>query len=85
MRTGLMEDAYRVLPHRDVDVNCKFAGAAPTYEHRPCGMPLKESDVKEANWCPHCAAVINKAARRRGQGAIAARAQHNPGKADDRL
>lgn len=73
-----MEDTYRVLPHRDV-LDCTMYSTATgepigkiSYEHVPCGQDLTEVDVKEANWCPHCAAVINKAARRRGQAAIAA-------------
>jgi hypothetical protein len=39
------------------------------YEHVPCGMSLKR-EIVETNWCPHCAAVINKAAQKRGQAAI---------------
>lgn len=62
-----MNDTYQVLPHRDVAVNHAFAGAPAKYTHRPCGMPLSEGDVKDANWCPHCAVTINKAAQRRGQ------------------
>ena len=62
-----MEDIYRVLPHRHVNVTHAFAGAKPNYEHRLCGMPLSEVDVKEANWCPHCAEIINKAAAQRGR------------------
>ena len=49
-----MFDTYRVLPHRDIYVRYAAAGDTSKYEH------------KEANWCPHCAATINKAARRRG-------------------
>jgi len=58
---GAMEDTYRVLPHRDVIVDTEG------YAHRPCGLPLTERDVKEANWCPHCGATINKAAKRRAE------------------
>jgi hypothetical protein len=72
-----MEDTYRVLPHRDV-LDCTMYSAATGrpidhygYEHVPCGMSLTRRDVVEANWCPHCATVINKAARRRGRAAIA--------------
>ena len=63
----MIEDTYRVLPHRDV-VACT-PESIPVgwkgdfkYEHVPCGMPLTEADVIEANWCPHCPATINKAA-----------------------
>jgi hypothetical protein len=63
-------DEFRVLPHRDIKTGIPHAGVR-FYEHRPCGVDLTARDVKEANWCPNCAAVINKAARRRGQAAIA--------------
>lgn len=56
-----MKDAYRVLPHRDI------RAVNGTYEHKPCGMDLTEADVIEANWCGHCAAIINNAARKRAQ------------------
>jgi hypothetical protein len=47
------DDTYRVLPHRDVIV--RQVGYNNTkYEHKPCGMPLTERQVKEENWCPHC-------------------------------
>jgi hypothetical protein len=59
-----MKDTYRVLPHRSIRV------VGDEYEHH-CGMTLTERDVKEANWCPHCAVVINKAAERRGRAHIA--------------
>ena len=59
-----MFDAYRVLPHRDVLVIDRHADK---YEHKPCGMPLTEVDVIEANWCIHCAVTINKAAQKRAQ------------------
>jgi hypothetical protein len=64
-------DPYRVLPHRDV-LDCTMYSAATgepiggyDYEHRPCMMPLTRADVVEANWCPHCAKTINKAAQAR--------------------
>jgi hypothetical protein len=65
----MMEDPYRVLPHRDVLVirDNGWNPATWEYEHKPCGMPLTESDVKDANWCGHCACTINKAAQRRGR------------------
>ena len=62
-------DTYRVLPHRDV-LDCTATGlpvGGYDYEHVPCGRPLTRADVVEANWCPHCAAIINKAARKRGR------------------
>jgi hypothetical protein len=69
----VMEDTYRVLPHRDV-LDCTMYSTATgqpigdyDYEHVPCGMPLTRRDVVEANWCHHCAKTINKAAQRRGQ------------------
>ena len=70
--SGTMIDRYRVLPHRDIAVREAFAGARSKYEHRPCGMPLSERDVKDANWCPHCPGTINKAAAQRGADEIAA-------------
>jgi hypothetical protein len=74
-KTGSVDDPYGVLPHRDILGNFHEdftePGTVLTYEHRPCGMTLTARDVKEANWCPHCATIINKAARRRGQRAIA--------------
>ena len=66
-----MKDTYRVLPHRDIEVVSVWQ-APSVYFHKLCGMTLTEGDVKDANWCPYCAAIINKAARRRGQAAIAA-------------
>ncbi len=61
-------------PHRDVrtipaaDIaEMRRITANAEYEHIPCGMPLTEGDVIDANWCPHCAVTINKAAQRRGQ------------------
>ncbi len=68
--TNAIKDIYRVLPHRDVDESQAFAGAPTEYMHRPCGMPLSRADVVEANWCHHCAATINKAARARGRASI---------------
>ncbi len=64
-----MDDIYRVLPHRDVlvQVGTDNVFGSRRYTHRPCGMLLKEGDVKDANWCPFCAATINKAAARRGR------------------
>jgi hypothetical protein len=68
-----MDDPYRVLPHRNIVVASSrrlYADgerACIEYWHRPCAMRLSEADVKEANWCHHCAAVINKAAKRRGE------------------
>lgn len=62
-----VSDTYRVLPHRDI--TCVRPGSLAfeaRYEHLPCGMELGERDVIEANWCHHCAVVINKAAERRG-------------------
>jgi len=68
-----MIDRYRVLPHRDLTQKVwSEHGHAPEWEHGPCGMWLSESDVKDANWCPHCAATINKAAAQRGADEIAA-------------
>jgi hypothetical protein len=32
-------------------------------------MSLTRGDVVDANWCPHCAATINKAAAARGKAA----------------
>lgn len=68
-------DPYRVLPHRDV-LDCTMYSAATgepigdyDYEHVPCGMPLKRDDIVMANWCHHCAKVINKAAKARGKAA----------------
>lgn len=55
-----MQDTYRVLPHRDVR-----RLDSDRWEHLPCLSPLTDVDVIEANWCPHCAAVINKAAHAR--------------------
>jgi hypothetical protein len=52
---------YGTLPHRDVT-----GVDILSLEHRPCEMPLKVTDI-EANWCPHCAATINKAAKQRGE------------------
>jgi hypothetical protein len=64
---NMIEDRYRVLPHRDVLAVFRWPGDLPVaYEHKPCGMTLSERDVKDANWCPHCAKTINKAAQRRG-------------------
>ena len=65
------DDPYRVLPHRDV-LDCSLYRAdgvviREDYEHAPCGMPLKRADIVDANWCPHCAATINKAAAKRGR------------------
>lgn len=62
-----MHDAFQVLPHRDLKklpggFNSKFP-----YQHRPCGMDLTESAVKEENWCPHCGKYINLAAARRAR------------------
>jgi len=59
-----MQDPYRVLPHRDVRWML-LSAERNVYEHKPCGLRLTEADVKDANWCPHCAATINKAARKR--------------------
>jgi hypothetical protein len=60
-------DTYKVLPHRDlIDCSGHRLGRYD-YEHVPCGMPLTRAQVAEANWCPHCAATINKAAKRRGE------------------
>jgi len=63
-------DPYRVLPHRDV-LDCTMyscATGAPlgaqSFEHVPCGMDLKPAHIED-NWCPYCAATINKAAKRR--------------------
>lgn len=67
-------DTFRVLPHRDIRALLgppRAIGRAQLYEHGPCSMTLSQRDVKEANWCPYCTAIINKAARRRGQAAIA--------------
>lgn len=68
-----IEDTYRVLPHRDV-LDCTMYSTATgrpvgkaVYEHVPCGQELSRRDVVEANWCPHCVAYINKAAKRRGE------------------
>lgn len=72
-RTQTTDDPCRVLPHRDVlDCTLYLAKtgrpvAVYEYEHVPCGMRLSRADVVEANWCGHCAAVINKAAQRRGE------------------
>lgn len=71
MLTDFVLDKFRVLPHRDIKSGQHHAGVQ-FYEHTPCGMNLTARDVKEANWCPHCAAIINKAAHRRGQALIAA-------------
>jgi hypothetical protein len=62
-----MFDTYRVLPHRDVRFVSRNPDYTPRYEHRPCSQELTERDVKEANWCPHCPQVINKAAERRAR------------------
>lgn len=59
-----MRDDFRVLPHRDITYSRQ---SGRLYTHKPCTMDLDEADVKEANWCPHCAAVINKAAERRAR------------------
>jgi hypothetical protein len=73
--TEKIEDTYRVLPHRNV-LDCTMYSSRTgdpigryDLEHVPCGMSLKPVDI-ESNWCPHCAEVINKAARKRGQAAI---------------
>jgi hypothetical protein len=67
----MTDDPYRVLPHRDV-LDCTMYSAATgepigpyDYEHVPCGGALKRGDVVDANWCPHCVATINKAAKNR--------------------
>lgn len=57
-----MEDTYRVLPHRGVG-----RSRGGTLIHKPCGMDLDEGEVVDANWCPHCAVVINKSAQKRRQ------------------
>ncbi len=63
----MMKDKYRVLPHRDLTPVYRGPGNLPVaYDHKPCGMTLNERDVKDANWCPHCATHINKSAMRRG-------------------
>lgn len=70
MLSDFVIDEFQVLPCRDIKAGQPHAGIR-FYEHRPCGMYLTDRDVKEANWCPYCATIINKAARRRGQVAIA--------------
>ncbi len=63
-----MIDEFRVLPHRDVLTTYSRAAGERIYEHRPCGLYLSGGDV-EANWCPNCEAVINKAAYKREKAA----------------
>lgn len=72
MKHADIEDTHRVLPHRDV-LDCTLYATATgkpigryDYEHVPCGMSLKREAVLD-NWCGHCAATINKAARRRAE------------------
>jgi hypothetical protein len=57
-------DMHRVLPHRDIKSWRPLTGPR-YYTHRPCGMDLTPRQVKGENWCPFCAATINKAAMRR--------------------
>lgn len=67
---GRLDDVYRVLPHRDILDSSMYSVITGErlhdhFEHVPCGAILRWSDIVDANWCPHCVATINKAAKRR--------------------